>query len=118
LGVHWALNLDPFVYLGELDYRRSALDDLEVANGLLAHHEWTYTILQGLGAKLKYDWSDLDISIRDNHRHRISLGLDLHPLTFVNLELAGRMNWLAKNPITKLADSDSNELLLITHLWF
>jgi hypothetical protein len=117
-GVQWALNLDPFVYLGELDYRRSAIDDLDVANGLLAHHEWTYTVLRGLGAKLKYDWADLDISIRDNHRHRLSLGLDVHPVTFVNLEFAGRMNWLGKNPITNMTDSDSTELLLITHLWF
>ena len=117
-GLQWALNLAPLTYLGQLDFRQARYDGKEAQNGLVAHHEWTAPVVTGVLGRLQYDWSDLDIDVRDDHRHRITLAVDVHPYTYVHLQLAGRLNWKGVNPIASFGDRQSTEVLLMSHLWF
>ncbi len=121
LGLNGSLNFNPFIYYGEIDVRTSSVpgnDSIDSSIGIVAHHEFNYLIVQGLYGKFKYDYSDKNVSFEGDHAHRLTLGADIHPYTFLHFELAYRLNFVAKHPIADVADVDVSEFLLISHVWF
>lgn len=119
-GVNWALNLNPVGYYGELDLRRRMFPgtDQDAANGLYAFHEINWQMATGLYSKLKYDWGDPNVLYVDDHKHRVTVGVDVHPYTYVHLEASYRLNYGPVSPITEISNTSVNEFLLITHIWF
>lgn len=119
-GVNWGVSLYPVGYYGELDYRRSipALEGAEQADGLYAFHEVNWRVIQGLYGKIKYDWADPNLAVVEDHKHRLTAGVDVHPYTFTNLQALYRLNYGAVNPIGSFGDSVSQELLIQGHVWF
>ncbi len=114
-GIQWAINLNPFVYYGELDLRRVILEGEDSFNGLVAYNEFNFNFARGVYGKFKYDWGDPNIQLKDDHKHRVQLGLDVHPYTFVDFEAGMRLNFSPRIDFTDIA---SRELYLIVHLWF
>jgi hypothetical protein len=115
-GMSWALNLCPFVYLGQLDFRLDTADRLllEWRQGMASFHELDWLVFQGVNTKLKYDWMDPDLELRDDHFHRLTAALAWHPFMYTELELSGRYNWRAYD----FVDTANFEVLLMGHLWF
>jgi hypothetical protein len=95
-GASWGLNLGPLVYLGELDFqRRSGADaGLDDANGLFAYHEANWEILRGLSALLKYDWQDGNLDLKDDELHRVTVGAQWWPYTYVSLDAQYRLSFV------------------------
>ena len=106
-GANWSLNLHdatdshrwkgldwiPLIYLGEFDVvRRSPRGGGRAVTGLVAFHEIDVLIMQGLNAKLRYDWEDADIELVDNERHRYTVGVEWHPYTYVEVIAQYRHN--------------------------
>lgn len=119
-GINWAINYNPIAYYGELDLRRTTLPgtELEPSNRLVAFHRLSWMFRQGVYGKFQYDWSDANIQFIDDHKHRVTLGMDIHPYTYVHFEANYRLGYGAISPFTRLLDADVNEFLLITHVWF
>lgn len=116
-GVQWAVNLNPFVYIGEFDFRRliSPSDEFDSVNGLIAYHEFNYQITRGVYGKFKYDWADPNIDRLDDHKHRAQVAMDIHPYTYVDIETGYRLNWTPRVDFTDIA---SSEFFIIVHAWF
>lgn len=125
-GANWSINLHdardfhrfkgldwiPLIYMGQFDYRRrSPADGGRVVNGLTAFHELDFLILEGLNFKARYDWQDPDLDLRDDHRHRYTVGLEFHPYTFIEVIAQYRRNVLATG-------DDFNEAFLQLHGFF
>lgn len=119
-GINWGVNYHPLGYYGELDLRRIVLpgSEREPNTGLYALHELNYELTTGLYGKLKYDYGDSSLKFADTSKHRITIGFDLHPYTYIHLEALYRLNYAAVNPFTQIIPSSVNEFLLITHVWF
>lgn len=115
-GVSWGLNLYPLVYLGELDARHQfGQEGAQDVNALFAYHEINWLISRGLSALLKYDWQDANLRLRDDHRHRATLGLQWHPYTFHSLDVQYRLNF---QPAFTPGDLNEQDLLAIYHFWY
>lgn len=120
-GVNGSLNFNPFIWYGEVNLRRTSIsgdDTFDPIMSLVASHEFNYLITRGLYSKLKYDWFDRGINLKDDHKHRVTLGLDIHPYTFVHLEMLYRLGFGPVSPISEIADADVSEFLFMTHVWF
>lgn len=118
-GLNWALNLNPVGYYGEMNLRQTRPPgDQEPSNGLVAFHRVVWNMTQGVYGRFQYDWSDANIRYVEDHKHRVTVGFDVHPYTYVHLEALYRLNYGAESPFARLFDSSVNEFLLITHVWF
>ena len=122
-GINWALNYDPFGYYGELDLRRTqthvpeGLDKPDPTTGWYAMHEFNYMFTRGVYGRLKYDYADATQFV-DDLKHRVTLGVDVHPYTYTHIELDYRLNWNNQSPFSSIFPSNIGELLIITHFWF
>ncbi len=118
-GLNWAINYNPLAYYGEIDLRRTTIpgSEEEPTTGWVAHHEINYRFTRGVYGKFKYDYADAT-QFADDFKHRITLGTNVHPYTYVDLELLYRLNYSNQSPFTSIVPSDVGELLLITHVWF
>lgn len=116
-GLQWGLNLYPFVYLGELDWRltdpHEAGND-ELAHALAAFHELNWLVVRGLNGKLKYEWMDPSLRFKDDQFHRASVGVEWHPFLFTHLELDYRYAWKTYDVVA----TASHEALLMVHFWY
>ncbi len=119
-GLNWAINYNPLGYYGEIDVRNTSFPGLESdsENSLVAFHRFVYNVYQGIYGRLQYDYADANIRYIEDHKHRITLGVDIHPYTYVHLEAMYRLNYSAEHPLERLFDASVNEFLLITHVWF
>lgn len=104
-------SLMPLIYLGELDYRRLAPTGEQEIDSLSAFHEIDIVLLEGLFGQVRYDWIDPNLRLRDDERHRLTLGVQVFPITYMEVNLQGRIN-LEPN------DRDNNEFLAQLHLFY
>jgi hypothetical protein len=125
VGAQWALNLFdatgahawkgldwvPLVYLGEVDLRLRDPKEGRAVTSLASFHELDWLIVEGLNAKLRHDWIDPDLELRDDHVNRYTIGLEFHPITFVELIAQLRYSDLA-------AGGDLTEIIAQLHLWY
>ncbi len=110
-GVGWGLNLYPLAVLGELDLRRQFLDgDLDDVDAIFAYHELNVLVTRGLTAMLKYDYQDPNLTLKDDHIDRYTLGVQFEPYTYLQAMLQARLNFKAK-------ESVNQEILFILHFW-
>lgn len=112
LGLGWGVNLYPFTYIGEVDYRRQfngpeAFGDI---NGFFAYHELDYLITQGVTALVKYDWQDPNASVRNDHLDRYTIGARFDPYTYLQVDLQYRFNAAA-------GDFGQQDFLFILRSW-
>ncbi len=113
VGPLWALNAYPVVYLGEIDFRSRLPEwsDQFTTNSVYAYHELHYSVGGGVALQLKYDWLDGNIRLAEDHRHRVTTGVEWNPYTRVQILLQSRWNYLA-------SERTSHEIVTIAHLWF
>lgn len=124
LGANWSINLHealhpwkwgseflPIIYLGEFDVRLTSPDGGDGRTGLTAFHEINVWPIDGINIKLRYDWQDPDIGFLDDHRHRYTAGLEIHPVTGIELILQYRFN-------DEPAGISNNDALIQIHGWF
>ncbi|MFT4705366.1 MAG: hypothetical protein ACI81R_003075, partial [Bradymonadia bacterium] len=107
IGPMWGVNLHPFAYLGEMDWRRTEnepmggmnpdemdLPGTEKATGgrtsLYALHEVQFIGIRGLTPKARYEWLDANTRFRDDHIHRFQLGLEWNILAQLQLDTSWR----------------------------
>lgn len=118
-GLNWAINYDPIAYYGEIDLRRTTIpgSDLDPTTGWVASHEVNWNATRGVYAKFKYDYADASQFV-DDFKHRVTLGVNVHPYTYVDIELDYRLNYTNQSPFSSFVPSDVGEVLLMTHVWF
>lgn len=118
-GPMWALNLSPFVYLGEFDIRREEGVDLDETadttdvggrTSLYAVHELQWFAIRGLIPRLRYEWTDRNVLYQEDHRHRFSMGVQWDILWALQVDLQWRQEF---RPATD--GRDNSELLLQVH---
>lgn len=126
IGANWGLNLfevdygmkglqlGPFTYLGEIDLRRRkyALAGVDDTNGLAAFHEVNWHPRRWVRFLGRYDWMDPDLDVKDDHRHRYTVGGVVYPLPF--LEVIAQWRW---NVEPEAIRADDNDGLLQVHVW-
>lgn len=117
-GPMWAVNLYPVSYLGELDLRRATGDDGGATNSLVAYNEVDWRILRGLIGKLKFDWIDDDIRVKDDHRNRVTASAEWHPYTYSEIELQYRRNYQGGSAALIGSALTGQEIILMLHGWY
>jgi hypothetical protein len=110
MGPMWGLNLRPMSYLGELSWRRTN-DDGFVVDGLAVLHEARFShFVRGLVPKVRWEWNDPDVLVRDDQRQRVLLGVEWNPYRYVQFDVSYRHLLVPDG-------RDANELLLQLHTW-
>lgn len=91
-GAMWSLNLDPVIYLGETDWARTReSSDHDATDALIAYHEvQVRNPLRGVTPRVRYEWVDPNILIRDDHLHRVLFGAEWFPVSYLSVDLAYR----------------------------
>jgi hypothetical protein len=111
-GPMWGLNLYPVTYLGEVDYRRTTVDgEPGDRNAMFAFHEVRWDAIRGLAPRLRYEWGDSNMDVRDDHLHRLMVGVDWNIFRGIQLDLAFRQKLAILTP-------DTRELLVQFHGYF
>lgn len=108
-GPLWSLNLYPVIWLGELAYRQDQIDG-ELTHAAHALHEIQFLGLKGLTPRLRYEWTDPNMDIIDNHSHRIEAGVEWNVYKYIQLNIAYR------NDIN-VGRANSSALLAMIHFW-
>jgi len=67
-------------------------------------------LYRGMDIFFQYDFLDPDLEIRDDHRHRYTFGVSLHPVEMLELELRWRIN-------KEKPDAENDEIMFQIHLW-
>lgn len=108
-GPLWGLSLDPFVYLGELDWRRLGSGD-DRRDAILQLHELRYTGIRGLTPKARWEWEDPNVLYRDDQTHRFVAGVEWNVYKYVQIDAVYRREW-------RVNELDPSELLFQVHAW-
>lgn len=78
---------------------------------LYAFHELDRLITTGVNAKVRYDWFDGTTNRKNDHRHRYTLGFELHPVRYLEVIAQYRHN---REP----NDQPNDEAFIQLHGWF
>jgi hypothetical protein len=108
----------PLTLLGELavGQRRRPLSG-NTARHSAAMVEMGWLLNNGLNLRAKYDFSDADTAVSQDHFHRVGLGFDLHPLP--NLTFTAQLR-LGLAPATEGLSDDAfegSDAILILRGW-
>jgi hypothetical protein len=107
-GPIFALNLHPFVYLGELDFRRLSTAGART-DSLATYHELRYERLRGLSPQLRFEALAADLSaLREGLTQRVQLGAVWNPYRAIQLEADVRVTYGALR---------ETAALLQVHIW-
>ncbi len=118
VGPQWAVNFAPLVYLGELDLRDRLDSEGVETTSLYAYHELQWLVRQGVVLKLKYDWEDPSTLYIDDHLNRFTVGADVSPYTFVEVEPQYRRTWRGGEAFASGGEAVSDEVLFMVHGWY
>ena len=103
-GPLWGVNAHPFIYLGEIDFRRTFDGNAEAANQLFAYHEIRYTGVTGFTPFGRMEWRDLDLTIRDDHANRFATGFDFNPYRYMQITTLLRHQLAVGDTIPGISD--------------
>lgn len=97
-------------WMGEVDWARNwAGENVSLA----AYNELNYEIKRGINALLKVDNFDVDVDSSGETIQRLTIGLDLIPLPFVQIKAQVR-----KSDVSGSAVKPDPEYLIQLHTWF
>lgn len=88
-GPLFALNLNPFIYLGEFDVRRTIANGV-ATDSLITLHEVRWQVARGVAPKLRYEWLDPVLNEVGDNIHRVQAALELNPTRYFQLEFNAR----------------------------
>lgn len=116
LSIEFAANLSPFTYQGQLAYRLNEtptpiFEDEFIEQGLFANHMLQWQAYNGVRPFGLYEYDDQHLSLKDNHRHRVTLGVLLDPIRHLQFDLRYRQTYLARR-------FAAHEFLAMAHVWF
>lgn len=119
-SAEWALNLHvltglPLIYLGQYLINARMPESERSFTGLAAFHEVGWWITQGLNLRLRYDWADPDLELKEDSAHQLTASLDVYPTQFVELILQYRHAW--QNSGDRF-DSEGDALLFMLHAFY
>ncbi|MEZ0312746.1 MAG: hypothetical protein ACAI38_13310 [Myxococcota bacterium] len=110
-GPLWALNLYPFTILGEADFRAyNPVERADTAYQLFIFHELDYMPTRGINIFGTYEWQDVNLVNREDHRQRFSVGADWNIYKGWQVTAQYRRLYQATTFL-------SNDLLLMLHFW-
>ena len=120
LAISWGFNpwfyLDnlPITYLGELVVGRRQRQGSGTTTGQIAMlHELNYLPFNGLNLRLRYDYSDRDWQLANNHYNRIAFGLDL--VLLPGVQLSGMFRAQRSAGTNSVSTTDG---LLMVRAWY
>ncbi len=100
-SVQWGFNpwyyLDwlPITYLGEVAFGRKQRDYSETHTWHLAvYQELNWLAFNGMNFRIKYDYTDPDAEVKDDHHHRVAFGADFYILPGLAVRAESRMQTL------------------------
>ena len=118
-GVAWGLNPFalsndiPLTILGELSVGRVDAAGSDRRTTVLAmYHEAWVVIVNGVNARLKYDYGDRDLDLASTSEHRLGFMLDVSVLPGFTIIGGPRLLWAADR------DGTQADVMIQTHLWF
>ncbi len=115
LRLKWVPYLKRLTYLFEYDFRRDSISSSgpdRDTDANITFNELDYRISKGANIKLRYETYEPDKGASDNiERKRYLMGVDMYPYPFTELNIQYRIN--KEEP-----ETDNNEFLLFTHIWF
>ena len=106
LSRQWAFNpwffsdSVPLTLMGEFAFgtRQRPLSG-QTTRQIAFYSELFYSPFNGINLRLKYDASDYDTEIKDDHYHRLSLGLDLYVLPKMSIHTQLRMRFSGQSSV-------------------
>lgn len=117
-GIHLSANVDDVIFLGEIDWTNGALDIFSsppafdnTSKSMAMFAEIDYRFIQGLWLTGRYEQFDTYRSVRGDEKHRIVIGAEFFPYSFVEIRPQYRFN--VETPTVS-----NNQFLIQSHLWF
>jgi len=110
-GVYTGINFGRFTYLGEMDFTSDYSQ--QGATGYAFYSEFSARILQGLDLVASYSMYDPDVELTGVDLKRFILGMDIIPVSYVELKPQYRIITTAADP-----DYSRSELIIQSHFWF
>ena len=77
----------------------------------MAFHELDFALIAGMNLRIRYDFEDPDLDVRDDAYHRLNFQVDIFPIRFTELQLVGRVLL----PDAGVTDGD---FLAILRFWY
>lgn len=111
LGTLWAANFHPVTYLGEIDWRRDTDPSGEARDSFFAYHELQLMQVRGFTPKLRYEWTDTDITLADDHRSRLLFGFEWSPIRALVTDIVVRREF-------PVGGGGASEMLIQLHGFF
>jgi len=117
VGASWSFNpwrfwpRFPFTYLGEVDWvsLETAVSG-QTARQLAAFHELDWLPFNGVDFRLRYDYFDPNLDLRDDHEHRLNAQVDFHPFRYLEFQFVLREHLPA-------VGQNATDFLTILHAW-
>lgn len=109
LGPMWAINAEPFTYLGEFDWRRFAGAD-EPIDTFTQYHEVRWSLTRGFSPKVRWEFIDRNVLYVDDHANRVLVGFEFNPVRYLQFDIAYRRAWIPQQ-------LDPSEVLVQLHVW-
>lgn len=117
-GFFGGTNIERLTLLGEVDFRRDALDSGSGHKGhFVAYTEADYLFFDWLNFKVAFDYSDDDrvgSTAGDDSKNRVSFGIEPFLARYLQLRLFYRIG----NGIESTPERNRNELLAEAHVFF
>lgn len=112
VGGFGGFSVGPLTVLGEVDYISNSLRSTSDVNQLAAYVEANFLATKGLNVKVTYGYHDPDVDISEDQGERARFGLEVFPVSFV--QLSGFYTVIDLPDVTTDLDRISLEL----HLFF
>jgi|GEM_PF-295251 len=110
-GLYTGINYGPVTFLGELDIHANYVAEDVV--GYTTYSELDIQLFQGIEAVLEYEFFESDIEFSQNSLSRITLGLDLFPIPYIEILPQYRILSTTAEPVFT-----RKEFIIQGHLWF
>jgi len=110
-GLYLGINRGPFTFLGEADITSDYTE--RGATGYATMAMLAYQVTQGFYLDLKHDFYDADVQFTGDSMTRYTLGLDLFPLSYIELLPQYRLLTLSTDK-----NYARSEVIIQGHFWF
>jgi hypothetical protein len=104
----------PITYLGEYAIGRRQRSSGNNAVQAASFHEIAYSAANGVVLRAKYDYSEPDFAVQNDHQHRVGLQLDLTILPGLRLSALARNTFV---PAQEISEPVGGDFLLFLRGW-
>jgi len=112
IGAYTAVHFWELSLLGEWDWLYKEMNGGSKTTGNAAYAEISAELIEGVAAKVKYDFYDPDQDTSEDIKQRITLGVDIYPYPFSEVLIQYRKNMEESN------ETQNDQFLLMVHLFY